>query len=68
VTRARHAVWYQKWMMHRRLRPVAFAGRIEHNRTPPGRFDVPSSINNSTALAAVKQHNEQFCSLYTIAV
>lgn len=59
-TRALHAVWYQKWMVHRRLRPEAFAGRIEYNRTNPGRFDVHSSINSSSALAAVKQHNEQF--------
>jgi hypothetical protein len=59
-TRALHAVWYQKWMVHRRLRPEAFAGRIEYNRTHPGRFDVHPSMNSSTALAAVQQHNEQF--------
>jgi hypothetical protein len=59
-TRALHAVWYQKWMVHRRLRPEAFAGRIERNRTHPGRFDVHSSINSSSVLAAVEQHNEQF--------
>ena len=59
-TRALHAVWYQKWMVHRRLRPEAFAGRIERNRTHPGRFDVHPSINSSSVLAAVKQHNEQF--------
>ncbi len=59
-TRALHAVWYQKWMVHRRLRPEAFAGRIERNRTHPGRFNVHPSINSSTALAAVSQHNEQF--------
>ncbi|HEV3471089.1 MAG TPA: vanadium-dependent haloperoxidase [Pyrinomonadaceae bacterium] len=59
-TRALHAVWYQKWMVHRRLRPEAFAGRIERNRTDPGRFDVHPSINGSSVLAAVRQHNEQF--------
>lgn len=58
-TRALHAVWYQKWMVHRRLRPEAFAGRIERNRTQPGRFNVHASINSSSVLAAVKQHNEQ---------
>ena len=60
ATRALHAVWYQKWMVHRRLRPEAFAGRIEYNRTHAGRFDVHSSINSISVLAAVKQHNEQF--------
>lgn len=59
-TRALHAVWFQKWMVHRRLRPEAFAGRIEYNRTHPGRFNVHPSINSSTVLAAVEQHNEQF--------
>jgi hypothetical protein len=58
-TRALHAVWYQKWMVHRRLRPEAFAGRVERNRTHPGSFDVHPSINSSSVLAAVKQHNEQ---------
>jgi hypothetical protein len=28
-TRALRAVWYQKWLVHRRLRPEAFAGRVE---------------------------------------
>ena len=59
-TRALKAVWYQKWFVHRRLRPEEFAGRIEYNRTHPGSFNVHPSINSSTALAAVKQHNEQF--------
>ena len=59
-TRALHAVWYQKWMVHRRLRPEAFAGRVEYNRTHPGHFNVHPSMNSSSSLAAVQQHNEQF--------
>ena len=27
ATRALKAVWYQKWFVHRRLRPEAFGGR-----------------------------------------
>jgi len=30
ATRALHAQWFQKWFVHRRLRPEAFAGRL-HN-------------------------------------
>jgi membrane-associated phospholipid phosphatase len=30
ATRALKAVWYQKWFVHRRLRPEVFAGRIHH--------------------------------------
>ena len=59
-TRALKAVWFQKWFVHRRLRPEAFAGRIERNRTNPGTFDVHPSMNSSTVLAAVQQHDEQF--------
>lgn len=58
-TRALKAVWYQKWFVHRRLRPEEFAGRVEYNRTHPGSFNVHPSIGSSTALAAVNKHNEQ---------
>jgi hypothetical protein len=38
ATRALKATWYQKWFVHRRLRPEAFAGRVHnqvvHNRYP----------------------------------
>jgi membrane-associated phospholipid phosphatase len=59
-TRALKAVWFQKWFVHRRLRPENFAARIEYNRTHPGAFDIHSSANTSTVLPAVRQHNEQF--------
>lgn len=59
-TRALKAVWFQKWFVHRKLRPEVFAGRIERNRTHPGSFDIHTSLNGSTALAAIQQHNEQF--------
>jgi hypothetical protein len=58
-TRALKAVWFQKWFVHRRLRPENFAARIEYNRTHPGAFDVHPAINSSTVLPAVQQHNEQ---------
>jgi membrane-associated phospholipid phosphatase len=37
ATRALKAVWFQKWFVHRRLRPEEFGGRIEVHRTPGGR-------------------------------
>ena len=36
MQRALKAVWFQKWSVHRRLRPEEFAGRI-HNRLVNGR-------------------------------
>jgi membrane-associated phospholipid phosphatase len=32
ATRALKDVWYQKWLVHRRLRPEEFGGRVEVNR------------------------------------
>ncbi len=32
ATRALKQVWHQKWMVHRRLRPEAFGGRLEAQR------------------------------------
>jgi membrane-associated phospholipid phosphatase len=37
--RAHKAVWYQKWQIHRRLRPEEFGGRIDHKFN--GRRDYP---------------------------
>jgi hypothetical protein len=44
-TRALHAVWYQKWHVHRRLRPEVFAGRV-HSTLTAGLpdFDVHPDI------------------------
>ncbi len=35
ATRSLKTVWYQKWAVHRRLRPEAFAGHINFNKTNP---------------------------------
>lgn len=42
ATRALKAVWYQKWVVHRRLRPEVFAARIHHDRViaKGGRYDI----------------------------
>jgi len=52
--RAHKAIWYQKWQVHRRLRPEEFGGRVDH--TINGRRDYPinsrfftSSVLNRTA-------------------
>ncbi|HEY0783423.1 MAG TPA: vanadium-dependent haloperoxidase [Thermoanaerobaculia bacterium] len=33
ATRALKATWFQKWFVHRRLRPEAFGGLVHHQRT-----------------------------------
>jgi hypothetical protein len=49
------AVWYQKWFVHRRLRPEEFAGRIHNHVTHAATYPIHSDILNSEALTEV--HN-----------
>jgi hypothetical protein len=50
------AVWYEKWFVHRRLRPEEFAGRIHNHVTHATTYPIHSDILNSEALTEV--HNQ----------
>ena len=56
ATRALKAVWFQKWHVHRRLRPEAFGGRIEVHRTrDPGRYPmINGEILNSAIVPIIE--------------
>ncbi|HEX6750699.1 MAG TPA: vanadium-dependent haloperoxidase [Longimicrobium sp.] len=41
--RALRAVWYQKWYVHRRLRPEEFGGRIDNHITGRRTYVVPGT-------------------------
>ena len=47
ATRALKAVWYQKWIVHRRLRPEAYAGRVHRALYAGANYPVHSEILNS---------------------
>jgi PAP2 superfamily len=47
------AAWYQKWVVHRRLRPEEFGGRIHNHMTGTARYPIHSKLLDSSALAAV---------------
>jgi hypothetical protein len=51
ATRALKAQWYQKWYVHRRLRPEAFGGRVHLRATGQAAYPLHSDILNSQALA-----------------
>ncbi|MGH7901006.1 MAG: vanadium-dependent haloperoxidase [Thermodesulfobacteriota bacterium] len=55
-TRALKAVWYQKWLVHRRLRPEEFGGRVENirlgNRTLDD-YPINQELFDSSVLDAV---------------
>ncbi len=56
ATRALKAVWYQKWIVHRRLRPEVFAARIHRKlyagANYPIHTEILNSLNSSTRLGA----------------
>jgi hypothetical protein len=53
ATCALKSVWYQKWSVHRRLRPEAFGGRIHNHVTRAATYPIHPDILNSAALVAV---------------
>ena len=75
ATRAGKAIWYQKWFVHRRLRPEAFGGLIHrqlNNIGPPltpgliepdPSYPINDEILGKTAsnqiLDRIKKHNKQ---------
>jgi hypothetical protein len=51
------AAWYQKWCVHRRLRPEELAGRVEVVRAGRARYPLAPALLASEALAeTVRQH------------
>jgi hypothetical protein len=52
TTRALKAMWYQKWFVHRLLRPEAYGGWVERNRTSPGSYPLHPDVTNSGGIAA----------------
>jgi PAP2 superfamily len=56
AVQALKAVWYQKWFVHRRLRPEVFAGRIHNHLNHPAEAPYPihSDVLNSDALGRIQ--------------
>ncbi|MEP7036917.1 MAG: vanadium-dependent haloperoxidase [Acidobacteriota bacterium] len=54
ATRALKAVWFQKWYVHRRLRPEVFAARVHqtlyNNANYPVHTEILSSVSSSSRL------------------
>ncbi|MBV8847550.1 MAG: vanadium-dependent haloperoxidase [Bryobacterales bacterium] len=50
---AYRAGFYQKWLVHRRVRPEAFGGRIHNLVTGAAKYPIHSDVLNSAALKAV---------------
>jgi hypothetical protein len=55
TTAALKAAWAQKWLVHRRLRPEAFAGRIHQTKTQTVSYPIHTDILNSAAVQQTYQ-------------
>lgn len=51
ATRALKAVWYQKWFVHRRLRPEAYGGLVHLTKSGTKAYPVDPQVLNSDAVA-----------------
>ncbi|MBI4752743.1 MAG: vanadium-dependent haloperoxidase [Acidobacteria bacterium] len=53
MTRALNAVWYNKWFVHRRLRPEEFGGRVHRHLTQAPTYPIHSDVLNSKAAETI---------------
>jgi hypothetical protein len=53
ATRALKAVWYQKWFVHRTLRPEAYGGLVHLTITGTQAYPLHGDVLNSAAVAQV---------------
>lgn len=54
---ALRAAWYNKWAVHRRLRPEMYGGRVYNNLTGAANYPIQTSLLRSQAVQAVVQAN-----------
>jgi hypothetical protein len=47
------ASWYHKWLVHRRLRPEAFGGRVHNRMTRVAEYAIHEDVLNAKALDTV---------------
>lgn len=55
-TRALKTIWHKKWYVHRRLRPEAFAARVDRHKDGAISYPLHSDVLNSAALPLIYGH------------
>ncbi|MDX2029963.1 MAG: vanadium-dependent haloperoxidase [Blastocatellia bacterium] len=53
ANKALRAVWYQKWAVHRRVRPEEYGGRIHNHLSGTARYPLPANVLESPATASI---------------
>ncbi|HEY0018891.1 MAG TPA: vanadium-dependent haloperoxidase [Longimicrobium sp.] len=68
--RALRAVWYQKWFVHRRLRPEEYGGRVHNHITGSRTYPLNTSITTSLSSGGLAPYfgntGEKFPSSYLL--
>jgi hypothetical protein len=54
------ATWYQKWLVHRRLRPEEFGGRVHNRKLGAASYPVEPKLLNSQALQLTSLRNGSY--------
>ncbi|MEE4378610.1 MAG: vanadium-dependent haloperoxidase [Candidatus Competibacteraceae bacterium] len=54
---AMKSAWHQKWLVHRRLRPEMYAGRIENQRLGNKNYGIAAELLDSAAVAQAVSRN-----------
>lgn len=57
TTAALKAAWYRRWLVHRRLRPEEFGGRVHHVRTGTTPYPIHAELLHSPVLDEVQRRN-----------
>jgi len=57
ATRALKAVWFQKWFVHRTLRPEEFGGLVHFTKTGDASYPLHSDVLDSQAVARIFEGN-----------
>jgi hypothetical protein len=52
---AEKAAWYEKWLVHRRLRPEVFGGRLHNELAGQKSYGLPSQLLRCEGVSRVKQ-------------
>lgn len=60
ATRALKAVWYQKWIVHRALRPEAYGGLVQMTLAGTRSYPVHRDVLNSEAVQQVYSRNGSY--------
>jgi membrane-associated phospholipid phosphatase len=60
ATRALKAVWFQKWCVHRRLRPEEFGGRVHLMATGKREYPIDPEVLDSPVLKRIFNRNKSY--------